>query len=155
MSYAFETASFLPSVSVEEVWDKVGHFDAVNYELSPVFKMTFPQEFQRLSDIPADGESHFTSTILLFGLLPIDRHRVSFLPQGAPYGFNELSSNFNMRRWTHRRTLTAREGGVILTDACSLEPRVPLFGGLLHAVFSAVFRHRHRRLRRVFSGREA
>ena len=155
MQYAFETSSFLPDASVDEVWDKLGHFDAVNYELSPVFKMTFPQKYQGLGDIPTDGESHFTSTILLFGLLPVDRHRVSFLPQEAPYGFDELSSNFNMRRWTHRRTLTAHEGGVILTDACSLEPRVGVTGGLLHAIFSAVFRHRHRRLRRVFSGREA
>jgi len=154
MTYQFETASFLPAVSVQDVWDRVGAFEAVNDELSPVFQMTFPKKYQRLSEIPHDGQSHFTSTILLFGVLPVDRHRVSFLPQQSPHGFDELSSNFNMRSWTHRRTLTAREGGVILADVCSFEPRLAMMGGLLHAVFSAVFRHRHRRLRRVFSGQE-
>jgi ligand-binding SRPBCC domain-containing protein len=153
MTYEFETASFLPGVSVQDVWAQIGDFDAVNAELSPIFRMTYPARYFRIGDIPADGKSHFTSTILLFGVLPIDRHRVAFLPWVAPFGFDELSSNFNMRRWTHRRTLTASEGGVVVTDTCSLEPRIPLFGGILRAVFAAVFRHRHKRLRKVFSGR--
>jgi ligand-binding SRPBCC domain-containing protein len=155
MTYQFETASFLPDVSVQDVWAQIGDFGAVNAELSPIFRMTFPARYYRISDIPADGESHFTSTILLFGVLPVDRHRVAFLPWDAPYGFDERSSNFNMKIWTHRRMLTEALGGVIVTDVCSLEPRIPLLGGVLRALFAAVFRHRHRHLRQVFSGRAA
>jgi ligand-binding SRPBCC domain-containing protein len=155
MIYQFETASFLPGLSAADVWAQISDFDAVNAELSPIFRMTYPARYFRISDIPADGVSHFTSTILLFGVLPVDRHRVAFLPQDTPYGFDERSSNFNMAAWTHRRTLTEAEGGVIVTDVCSLEPRIPLFGGVLRALFAAVFRHRHRHLRRVFSGQKA
>ncbi len=42
-------------------------------------------------------------------------------------------------------------GGCSIADRVAWEPRLPLPGRLLRPLFAAVFRHRHRRLRRHFS----
>jgi len=70
-------------MSVQGVWDRVGRFEVVNFEPSRALKMIFPAQYQQRSDIPTHGESHFTSPILPFGVLPVDRRRVSPSPQAA------------------------------------------------------------------------
>lgn len=151
MPHRFEVSTLLPGASLGDVWSRVSRFAGVNDELSPVFRMTFPARFASLEAIPADGHCHLTSTILLFGFLPVDRHRLVLHRIEPLAGFDERSSNFNMKVWTHKRTLTPEVGGVRVTDECSLEPRIGMLGGLLYAIFSAVFAHRHRRLALTFS----
>ena len=45
-----------------------------------------------------------------------------------------------------RYELEPVDGGTRVTDRIEFEPRVPLVGGALRALFTAVFRHRHARL---------
>ena len=40
----------------------------------------------------------------------------------------------------------------VLTDQISYDPRLPLPDALLRSVYAAIFRHRHKRLRRHFGG---
>lgn len=149
-TYSFERSSVIPGATQEAVWARIGSWDGVNHELGPELKMTFPARFARLDDIPADNTSHFASTILLFGILPIDRHHFSLVARSAPHFFDERSSNLNMSVWTHKRTLVAHNGGVTVTDVCTFVPRLFFMGPLLKAIFSGVFNRRHKRLVRSF-----
>ncbi len=148
--YQLEYSTVLPGRTVSQVWQRVGSWEGVNHELGPLFRMTFPRAFSQISDIPADGNSHFVSTILLFGFIPFDRHRFSLIEIDVPNYFSERSSNFTMSLWSHRRTLIETEDGVTVNDVCHFVPRVSLMGRVLRAVYAAVFRRRHKRLARYF-----
>ncbi|MDJ0920896.1 MAG: hypothetical protein QNI84_07195 [Henriciella sp.] len=147
----FQQSSFIPNVSRDEVWQQVGSWEGVNYELGPVFRMSYPNAYAQLADIPADGKSYFSAGVRLFGLVPVDQHKFSFTGFDAPNSFDERSSNFNMTLWTHRRTLIERDGGVEITDTCSFVPRLPFMGGVLKSIFAWVFKRRHQRLIRHFA----
>ncbi len=149
----FEISTVIVGVDIEAVWDRVETWQGVNYELSPLVRMTAPAAYPRVSDIPADGEIHFTSYILLFGVLPIDAHRFALRAREAPFYFDERSHNSLIKVWTHRRSLEAVEGGVRVTDHCTIKPRLYLTGGLLGFIYRQIFRHRHRRLKRYFARR--
>jgi ligand-binding SRPBCC domain-containing protein len=148
---AFEYSCLLPGVAREQVWRRVGSWEGVNAELHPWFRMTFPPRFSRIEDIPADGQHHFTSTILLLGILPFDRHRFSLLGLDENHFFDERSSNFTVSVWKHKRMLEAEDGGVRVTDSCAFTPRISLMGKPLLAVYGAIFRRRHRRLAAYFA----
>jgi hypothetical protein len=91
------------------------------------------------------------SWILLFGLLPIDYDEIG-LERVDRRGFLERSTMLSQRLWEHERTIERAEGGCRVSDRIAWEPRAPLPGSLLRPLFGAVFRHRHRRLRRYFDG---
>ena len=69
-------------------------------------------------------------------------------------GFLERSPMLTQKSWEHERTLEPRDGGTLVTDRVEFVPKLP-GGGALTPVFRAVFRHRHRRLRKRFGGRPA
>ncbi len=150
MTYQFEFQSVLPGVTQAQVWVRVGSWQGVNAELGPVFKMSHPKHMPRVDDVPADGQSHFTSTVWLIGIVPMDRHRFTLVDLQSGHYFDELSSNLNMSRWTHKRVLKEVSGGVEVTDYCSFEPRIKFMGTLLNLVYRWVFTRRHRRLTQYF-----
>ena len=154
-TYSFEYTSTIPSVTLEEVWNQVGSWTGVNYELGPLMRMKYPATYEKLTDIPADGVSRLSLPILLFGIIPLDLHRFSFVGLDEPSYFDERSSNLNMKVWTHKRTLTPVEGGVEVKDECSFVPRLTIMGGLIKTIFSGVFRRRHKRLTGYFAQRAA
>ena len=149
----FERVSFIPNISQDQVWQQIGSWNGVNYELGPLLQMTYPSAYARLTDIPADGQSYFSAGIRLFGVLPIDQHKFAFVDLNAPRFFDERSSNLNMKIWRHRRSLIERDGGVEVTDKCAFVPRFSLMGGMLKAIFAWVFKRRHQRLLRHFAER--
>jgi hypothetical protein len=153
--YAFERASRLEGVSQTEIWSHITSWEGVNEELAPFVKMTHPARFSTVADIPADGRSHFTSYLLLFGLLPFDAHRLALREVVAPERFDEASSNLFMKRWHHRRTLRRDGESIEVRDQCRLEARLPLVGALLAKIYAAVFTRRHDRLRARFAARTA
>ena len=58
------------------------------------------------------------------------------------------------RMWEHERTLAPVDGGgTRVTDRVRFEPRVRAVARLHRSVVAAIFRHRHRRLRRHFAAR--
>ncbi len=150
----FEMSTVIQQADIQDVWNRIETWEGVNYELAPLVRMTVPANFPKVSDIPADGKIHFVSYILLFGFLPIDAHKFGLRAVEAPHFFDERSHNFMMKVWTHKRTVASAGKSVVVTDTCSLTPRLPLSGGLLTFVYRQVFRWRHRRLARYFASRQ-
>lgn len=149
----FEASSVIKDVSTDEVWDRIETWDGVNYELGPWVHMSFPPDFARVTDIPADGQCHFVSTMSFFDFLPFDLHRVTFVGMEKGSFFDERSSNFMMKVWTHIRTLEKVGDGVCVTDRCTIEARLPLTGSLVAFLYRQTFKRRHRRLVRYFAER--
>jgi len=148
--YGFGFSSRLTGVAQSDVWTRISSWEGVNYELSPIIRMTHPKRFPRIADIPADGKSHFVSYLLFLGFIPIDAHRFGLRRLEAPHFFHECSSNLLMKTWSHHRTITVIEEGVEVRDECSFVARISGLGWLLQRVYSQVFRRRHRRLRKFF-----
>jgi hypothetical protein len=127
-----------------EVWRHARTMDGVNEELWPFVRMTVPRHARGLTleDVPL-GEPAFTSTLLAFGVLPIDRHRLTILRAERGRGFLERSSSLLQRTWEHERTLG--DDGTV-TDRVTFASRLPGAERVARPVVHALFRHRHRRL---------
>ncbi len=153
MRAGFEVSSRLEA-SAEDVWKRVTTAAGVNAELMPIARMTVPRgagDFDIADATP--GTSLGRSWILLFGVLPIDWDRIHLVGVEAGRGFHERSQMLTQRVWEHRRALEPLGAGACtVTDRVSFEPRLPFMAPLLRPLFEAVFRHRHRRLRRHFGG---
>ncbi len=136
------------------VWNVVGRMSGVNAELAPWLRMTAPRAALdvRIEDAPL-GRPLFASWVLLFGVVPIDRHRFLLASVDPGRGFVEDSTSWSQRRWEHRRLVEAHADGCILTDRLTFRPRVSFLGPILQRVIGAIFRHRHRRLRQRFARR--
>jgi hypothetical protein len=135
------------------VWARVTDPAGINDELRPLLRMTVPRGapdfgLERLEPGPIGR-----SWVLLFGLVPFDYDEITLVRVESERGFLERSTMLSQRLWEHERTLEpAGEGGCRVTDRVAWEPRLPLPGALLRPLVLAVFRHRHRRLRRRFGG---
>ena len=123
----------------------------VNWELAPIVKMTAPRHWQRsrIVDWEVGGEL-FKSWILLFGLLPVDRHAFRLRKAAFDRGFDECSSSWMNKAWNHRREIRERGGGCTVVDRVEVVSRVPLLLPLLFPIYRLIFRHRHGRLRKKF-----
>jgi hypothetical protein len=124
---------------------------SVNWELAPIVRMTAPPEW---TNCPLEqweaGRDLFKSWVLLFGIIPVDRHSFRLREIIDGVGFRESSSSWINRRWNHDRTVVAREAGCTVTDHVAVAGRVPILRSCLMPVYKLVFRHRHRRLRRKY-----
>lgn len=141
--FLIHESSILP-VSPEELWPVVFSMHGVNRELGPWVRMTSPPGRELRADRP--GEVLFPSWILLFGLLPVDRHFLRFESVEAGKCFREDSYSWTHHYWRHTRTLETVENGTRLTDEVRFRPRLFFLGRLLRPVYGWVFAHRHRRL---------
>jgi ligand-binding SRPBCC domain-containing protein len=153
--WSFRIASEVVA-SPARVWSVISTFDGVNDELAPWLHMTAPRSVSRLTPetVPL-GEKLFRSWILAFGVLPIDWDDLVLRRIEPERGFLETSTLLSHSEWRHERILTAitattEAAGCLIEDRISGRPRVPGTGIFLAAVLRAVFRHRHRRLRRRF-----
>ena len=132
-----------------EVWDALSTIGGTNRELAPFVRLTDPTDGARFDAEPWRAGAH-VSWQLLFGVIPVDRHRVELvaLPDGR--GFRESSSTWWYRVWRHERALLDDPGGCVVRDSVEIEPRLrvadPIVGWTVHWTF----RRRHRSLRRRF-----
>ncbi|HSW13033.1 MAG TPA: hypothetical protein VLI06_09365 [Solimonas sp.] len=118
----------------------------VNAELMPLVRMSYPAKAQGLDLQQAPvGELVFHSWLLLFGLLPVDRHALAF-DAIRDDGFDERSSSWLQQVWIHRRRIEAIDGGTRVQDELEFQPRLRLAAPLSAMLITQVFRHRHRRL---------
>jgi hypothetical protein len=143
----FSTQASIPRGAM---WARITTPAGVNYELRPLVRMTFPRRLPQLSEATAPaGEWIFRSWVLLFGAIPVDRHRFRFESIHDGTGFVEESASWLNRRWRHVRTLTDGDapGTCLVTDHLMIEPRFRGVAPLLKVGVRAVFRRRHRRLR--------
>ena len=100
--------------------------------------MSVPSEYPRVSDVPADGKYYFSSRVFLLGILPIDSHKFGLRAVDPPNYFDERSENKMMRFWKPKRTVSAVNNGVLVTDHCGFEPRLAVLGGY-YSGFTATF----------------
>ena len=152
-SAEFRVRSRLDSPAAE-VWERVTTFEGVNEELMPIARMTAPSGTRSLGSVDVvPGRRLFRSWILLFGLIPMDYDDVTLVRIEPGRSFLERSPMLSQRMWEHERTLEPDgPGRCSLSDRVRFELRLPLPGALMRPLLAAVFRHRHRRLRRRFGG---
>ncbi len=146
----FEFASSLDA-DVHEVWKVVSTMKGVNFELHPFVHMTSGRDHQTLPTDVAPGHVIFRSWLLLFHVLPFDRHFLALDDFEHDRGFVEESSSWLQRRWRHERRLASDQGhGCVIADRLVIEPRLQLSRPLVSLIVKTLFHHRHRRLKRRF-----
>ena len=151
-TFTLKIASNLP-VPMPNLWQKVITMEGVNHELAPFIHMTSPATLRRLPFTQAPlKQPLFASWLLLFGILPFDRHQLR-LDEVWEGGFRENSSSLIHRVWRHERIITAHDTGCTLTDIVNFELRLSVLGYIILPVVRFVFQHRHQRLKRFFTTR--
>ncbi len=146
--YKFQTEVKAPP---EEVWNHASTMAGVNRELSPLIRMTFPRVCEILcaETMERQGGS-FTSWIFLFGILPVDRWKMRFEEFGPGFRFLERSKVISLQFWEHERTVFESNGGSLICDRIKFIPKVRLLGPIVAFIMIAVFRNRHRNLKKIF-----
>tara|TARA_R110002049_G_scaffold229987_1_gene402124 strand:+ start:446 stop:898 length:453 start_codon:yes stop_codon:yes gene_type:complete len=147
----FEVSSNL-NITPEEVKGLLT-MKGVNRELSPFIRMTAPPEWsdKPIYEWPTD-EALFSSWILLFGILPIDRHTFFFKRIDGQQGFAEASSSTTNKLWLHRREFVRNGDLCRVTDTVEFHCRLPILGYVLAPIYHFIFKHRHRVLRAQYGG---
>lgn len=136
----------------EMVWEAASSMVGVNRELMPLVRMTYPAGRETFSaESVAPGTVVFRSWLLLGGVIPLDRHALSFESFGASGDFVEESTSWLQRRWRHERTVTGSSPQwCTVTDRLLVEPRLTPARPVVRWAVTRVFRHRHRRLQQRF-----
>jgi hypothetical protein len=135
------------------VWKRATSAEGINAELGPLLRMTVPRGLESLDLDGLEPGPLGRSWLLLFGVLPVDYDEIGLARIEPGRGFLERSSMLSMRLWEHERTIEpGADGCALIADRLAWEPRLPLPGRLALPVVAALFRHRHRRLRRHFGG---
>ena len=136
----------------EAVWARAIDPAGINHELRPLMRMTVPKGAENFGlDDPEPGHIG-RSWIFLFGLIPFDYDDLNIVRVEPGRSFLERSSMLSMRLWEHERTITPLdENRCRVEDRLAWEPRLPLPGRCLRPAVHAIFKHRHRRLRRAWT----
>lgn len=123
----------------------------VNYELGPLLKMTAPDNWQSkpITHWPTN-QRLFTSTILLLGLIPIDRHYFNFTKIDNS-GFNENSKSLMNSLWSHKRVIKNNGSGSVITDVIMYKSKLGVLGIIFMPIYKAIFKHRHNRLKSKYA----
>ncbi|AMQ89197.1 hypothetical protein ASQ50_11095 [Marinobacter sp. LQ44] len=147
----FEVSSNL-KISPEDVAGLLT-MKGVNRELSPLIRMTAPSEWSSkpIFEWPS-GRVLFSSWILLFGILPIDRHTFFFQSIDRQRGFVEVSSTLTNKLWHHRRDINRNGALCWVTDTVEFQCRLPVLADVLAPVYRLIFKHRHQVLRSYYGG---
>jgi ligand-binding SRPBCC domain-containing protein len=132
-----------------EVWAAMSTVGGVNKEVAPFVRMTDPSDGASFDTEPWRVGAP-VSWQLLFGVIPVDRHRIELvaLPDGG--GFRESSSTWWYRVWWHERALLDDPGGCVVRDSVEIEPRLTMADPIVGWAVRWMFRRRHRWLQRRF-----
>ncbi len=133
-----------------EAWQHATSPEGVNAELWPILRMTFPTSLSSLADDWQPGRPLCRSWILLFGVLPVEYDDVTFVEIDEGRRFLERSEMLTQKLWQHEREIVEIPTGVRIVDRVSFRSRVAFFEPIQLAIFRAIFRYRHDRLRRLF-----
>ncbi len=147
----FEVSSSL-KISPEQI-DGLLTMKGVNTELSPLIRMTAPSEWSSkpIFEWPT-GKVIFSSWILIFGILPIDRHTFFFQSIDRQRGFAEASSSLTNKLWHHRREIARNGESCLVTDTVEFQCRLPVLAYILGPAYRFIFNHRHQVLRSFYGG---
>ncbi len=147
MQYQLTFSTHL-AASPSTVWDWMTSFAGISREMSPYLHMSKPSGVSDLRSLAFQpGQPMFRSWISLFHLIPFDYSDLTLVSLEEGVGFVEQSPMGSMRSWRHSRQLrSAADGGCVLTDELTFEPRTA--GWLCCRIVRAFFSHRHRMLAR-------
>jgi ligand-binding SRPBCC domain-containing protein len=132
-----------------EVWAAVSTIRGSNRELAPFVRLTDPTGGAPFDTEPWRGGAR-VSWQLLFGFIPVDRHRVDLVALPDGQGFRESSSTWWHRVWWHERTLLDAPGGCVVRDSVEMEPRLGVPAPIVGWAVRRMFHQRHRSLQRRF-----
>ena len=133
-----------------EVWAAISSVEAVNREVSPFVRMTDSTHGAHFDAEPWRVGAPVLWQ-LLFGFIPVDRHRVELVALPDKGGFRESSSSWWHRVWRHERTLVDNPGGgCVVRDDVEIEPRHGVTDPIIELAVGRMFRRRHQYLRRQF-----
>ncbi|MDB4969951.1 MAG: hypothetical protein JWN44_5640 [Myxococcales bacterium] len=116
--------------------------------------MSYPAEADELSlDDPRVrlGETLFASWILLLGLVPVERMRVTLVEIDPGRSFVEQSGVSMLRFWRHERRIEPTAGGCVLTETLTVAAPLSLMTPVVGWLVRLFFAHRYRRLRTLFA----
>ncbi|MBK7869863.1 MAG: hypothetical protein IPJ74_03810 [Saprospiraceae bacterium] len=147
--FSFEIKSEL-NANPTQVWQDIFNMKAVNRELSPYARMTYPKDIDWSKSLETK-QVLFSSWILLFGFIPVDQHFLRFEEINPGQGFHEYSYSIMHHFWRHKRNLEEKEGKTILKDVVEFAPQAALLGPILRELYKLVFRKRHQYLRKKYS----
>lgn len=135
--------------SAEEVWAWSTSISGIKSEMEPILTMTFPNEMTHIGKDTTLRKPLCRCKFLLFGIIPIDMSRLTFVELEPGRRFVEQSPLLSMHSWRHERVVTPAGEGACVTDRLEFSPRfaspivawfVKLFFGHRHAVLSRSFR---------------
>ena len=134
--------SKLPT-SPAELWDWSTSVRGVDAEMGPILKLEFPKG---MTHIPRDGSGLGkplgNCKFLLFGFLPVDLSKLTFVEVEPGRRFVEQSPLLSMKRWRHERSILPGADGTKVVDSLEFTPR---FGTRMVTWFiSKFFQHRHK-----------
>lgn len=115
----------------------------------PLVRMTFPAG--SIDDLRAatPGQPIAACWLLAFGLVPFDRH-VLVMEEVGERHFIEASHSAVQKLWRHERHVTPTGSGCAVRDVITVVPRLAFAGATARATAAAIFRHRHRQLRKLY-----
>ena len=96
----------------DEVWATISTMAGVNAELGPYVRMTHPRSMPAITDVEiVPGKVLFHSWVLLFGVVPFDRHAFAFegvtIGRGIRRGVDVLAASELAARAHARRRVPA------------------------------------------------
>jgi hypothetical protein len=143
------TAELRLRANRSEVWAAMSTVGGINRELAPFVRLT-----DSTGGAPFDAAPWRTGAPvhwqLLFGVIPIDRHRVEMVALPDEGGYRESSTSWWYRVWWHERTLADDPGGCVVRDSVEIEARVGMFDPFVAWSVRWTFQRRHRSLQRRF-----
>jgi len=143
------------AVDADRLWREVCTLDGVNREFRPILRMTVPPGLEGTTiDALRPGEPVGRSWLLLAGLIPVEYDDLC-LVEVEPGRFLERSRMLTIAPWEHERSVVAAGSGSLLRDRLRFELRRPLAllpgaDRLARALVGALFRHRQRRLAKLY-----
>ena len=136
-----------------EVWARAVSEEGINYELSPILRMTMPRGLAgKTIDEVEVGVALGRSWILLGRVLPVDYDDLCLAELEPGRRFLERSKTATFDPWQHERIVEAvDERSCRVTDRLSFELKpwiawIPGSARIATAIVRFLFRHRHRRL---------
>ena len=138
------------NVTADTLWQWIISKKGINTELSPILKMTSLDRFNiKHKDQLKLGQPMTISWIMLFGIIPIDRSKITLMAIEEGKYFIEQSPMIGMKLWRHKRSITefATKGSVLI-DELDFEPR--FFKSVIIWFIKKLFENRHQQLKRIF-----
>jgi ligand-binding SRPBCC domain-containing protein len=140
--------------SPAELWNWSTSVHGVDAEMGPVLKLDFPKG---MTHIPRDGsglgQPLGNCKFLLFGVVPVDMSRLTFVEVEPGRRFVEQSPLLSMKSWRHERVIAPGPDGTRVVDSLEFTPRFAT--RVVTWAISTFFEHRHAVLKRTFRERRA